>query len=90
MWQPFWIRFEFQITQPADAERSKQWPKQSQGSDEQRTMEKRFEIDLTERHEDVMTGEALRGPEQERREQCSNQQCSCKVNEQPGGVFQGG
>jgi hypothetical protein len=52
-------------------------------------MEKRFEIDLTERHEDVMTGEALRGPEQERREQCSNQQCSRKVNEQSGGVFQG-
>ena len=53
-------------------------------------MEKRFEIDLTERQEDVMTGQALRGPEQERREQCSNHQCSREVNEQSGGVFQGG
>jgi hypothetical protein len=53
-------------------------------------MEKRFEIDLTERYEGVMTSEALRGPEQERREQCSNQQCSRKVNDQSGGVFQGG
>lgn len=53
-------------------------------------MEKRFEIDLTERHEDVMTGEALRGPEQDRREQRSNQQCPRKVNEQSGGIFQGG
>ena len=53
-------------------------------------MKKRFEIKLAEPGEEVMICQPFCRPEQDRREQRSNQERPDKVNQQSGDSVQGG
>ena len=71
---------EIEIAQPADSNGSKQWPKQYDRADQERPMEKHFEVELVQKQHLTMPGQRLGQPEKDRRNQRAEHNYHREIN----------
>jgi len=78
-----------QIAQPPQTNGAKQRPKQEQAGEKKRTMEKRFEIKVSEENQEAMRGKILGAPKEKRSKQRGEQNRPGEIGKQSGCVLQG-
>ncbi len=82
------IRHEPEVAPIFDPKRAQERPKQKKSGDQESAMEKFLEVISREKGKDVMAGQQLRRPKQNRREEGADEQNCGEVGEQSRCVFQ--